>query len=85
MTANVENLIRNKLYGSHREMMQDYLKRLNKDDNAKVFCFNSQDEHIRRVLLKHNWIENVNSSSMVYDLKWTYVESVDEVRGLLEG
>jgi hypothetical protein len=60
--------------------MQDYLKRLNLDENSKVFCFNSQDDHIRRFLLRHNWVENLNSNSLLYDLKWTYTENIEEIR-----
>jgi tubulin monoglycylase TTLL3/8 len=64
--------------------MNDYLKRQNVSIATKVFCFNSQDEYIRRCLAKHGWIET-SCNSQFFDLKWVYTENADDFKTILDG
>ncbi|CAD8123274.1 unnamed protein product [Paramecium sonneborni] len=81
---NVESLVKNKTYFNHRSLMNDYLKRQNISIATKVFCFNSQDEYIRRCLQRHGWLETP-SNQQIFDLKWVYTENTDDFKTLLDG
>ena len=40
------------------------------DENKRVFIIDSQDQHMKRALLKLGWLENKNYKSQFFDLKW---------------
>ncbi|CAD8173431.1 unnamed protein product [Paramecium pentaurelia] len=81
---NVETLVKNKTYFNHRSLMNDYLKRQNISIATKVFCFNSQDEYIRRCLQRHGWLETP-CNQQIFDLKWVYTDNPDDFKTLLDG
>ena len=51
----------------------------------KVFCCNTQDEHMRRALLNLVWYENKNITSSFFDLKWMYMDNESDYKFLIEG
>jgi len=51
----------------------------------KVFCCNTQDEHMRRALLNLGWYENKNITSSFFDLKWMYMDNESDYKFLIEG
>ncbi len=57
---NIENLIKKNKnrFANHQQTMQEYNKRLGVPENTKIFQYNSQDDHIKRALLKLGWVEN---------------------------
>ncbi len=46
---------------------------------------NSQDNHIKRALLRHGWIDNKLYNSPIFDLKWTYNDCEDDYKQLKPG
>jgi hypothetical protein len=46
---------------------------------------NSQDEHIKRELVKRGWKENRLQSSTFFDFKWNYTDNPDDYKNLREG
>lgn len=70
----------------HRSCMQEYLrKRGFNNEQLRVFCFNSRDDHIKRALKNFGWIENPTMTSTFYDLKWTYNDTEQDYATLSEG
>ncbi|CAD8203666.1 unnamed protein product [Paramecium pentaurelia] len=80
----VEPLVKNTAYFSNRSLMNDYLKRQNITLATKMFCFNSQDEYVRRCLQRHGWLE-ISCNQQIFDLKWVYTENPDDYKILQDG
>ncbi|CAK66090.1 unnamed protein product (macronuclear) [Paramecium tetraurelia] len=80
----IEPLVKNKTYFNHRTLMNDYLKRQNISIATKVFCFNSQDEYVRRCLQRHGWLETP-CNQQIFDLKWVYNDTPDDFKTLVDG
>lgn len=81
----IEFVLKSKYTLDNSKNMTEYLKKLCLDPKTKVFCCNSQDQHIRRVLLGNGWFENKNTNSVYFHLKWTYTDSEQDYKYLLDG
>jgi len=57
------------------------------EDSAKIFVFDSTDEHIRQALLaaSQRWVENEVPQSAFWDFKWCATDCEADYRNLLEG
>lgn len=65
--------------------MEEYIKKVGLAEKTKVFCCNTQDEHIRRALLNLGWFENKNNNSFFFDLKWVYMDNEQDYKFLIDG
>lgn len=81
----IEFVLKSKYTLDNSKNMTEYLKKLSLDPKTKVFCCNSQDQHIRRVLIRNGWFENRNTNSVYFHLKWTYTDSEQDYKYLLDG
>mmetsp|Transcript_6459 Transcript_6459/g.15704 ORF Transcript_6459/g.15704 Transcript_6459/m.15704 type:complete len:1394 (+) Transcript_6459:99-4280(+) len=84
--ANVEVVLRSKNL-SDKEAMAAFRVRNGLEESAKIFVFDSTDEHIRQALLgaSHRWVENEVPQSAFWDFKWCATDSEADYRNLLEG
>ena len=81
----IEQIIKGQKLGNHFTNMIEYNKRLGLQEKTKIFCFNSQDEHIRRALKRFGWFENCIFPSTLFDLKWGYNDCENDYRSLMQG
>jgi hypothetical protein len=54
-------------------------------NNNKVFIFDSEDEYIRRGLLKVGWAQNYDNRSSFYRLKWVFKPDIIDYHSLKKG
>ena len=81
----LEYVLRTKFSNSHKTNMEEYIKKVGLSENTKVFCCNTQDEHMRRALLNFGWYENKNINSFFFDLKWVYMDNENDYKFLIDG
>ncbi len=65
--------------------MLEFKKRMGIPASARLFSINSQDEHLRRALLRLGWEENRLPGSIFFDLKWVYTDVPEDYRNLSDG
>ena len=81
----LEYVLRTKFTNNHKVNMEEYIKKVGLNENTKVFCCNTQDEHLRRALLNLGWYENKNINSFFFDLKWVYIDNENDYKFLIDG
>ena len=65
--------------------MKEFLKRSGYKEHDKLFIINSQDDYIRRALIRLGWIENKNHLSNAFHLKWTFSDTEADYKALKTG
>ena len=66
-------------------MMQFFAKKSGFNKENKFFIFNSRDFHIRRALIKRGWVENKDTHSSFFNLKYTYKDEPNDYKAYKKG
>jgi hypothetical protein len=66
-------------------VMKEFTRRSRLPSKTRVFVMNSKDDHIRRALLSRGWVENSNSNSGAFHLKWAYSDTDADYKELRPG
>lgn len=67
------------LYDSQKVVsMKEYNKKCGYGEDRLIFIWNSEDEHLRRMLLSWGWIQNNSAESPFFHFKWTYMPNFTE-------
>lgn len=83
--ANLDVLLMNRNNSDLSLLMHEYVRRQGLPENSKIFILTGQHDFIRRALKKRSWIENKNSTSHAFHLKWSFSDSDYDYKSLKSG
>ncbi|CAG9334195.1 unnamed protein product [Blepharisma stoltei] len=82
---NLDILLMNKNNYDLKLFMQEYNRRQGLPEGSKIFIVTGQFEFIRRELKARGWIENKQSTSQAFHLKWIYSDTDNDYKVLRPG
>lgn len=66
-------------------LMTEYIRRQGLSEHSKIYVLTGQYDFMRRALKKRAWVENKNSTSCAFHLKWTFTDTDSDYKNLKPG
>ena len=83
--ANLDILLMNRNNSDLSFFMNEYSRRQGLAENSKIFIITGQHDFMRRSLKKRGWVENKNSNSQAFHLKWCISDCEYDYKNLKQG